>query len=93
MKAKSNASVRTKPGPRHPSPRRASALRAWSGAMMVIAGSAAICGLVWIGDSHDRLAQRLMFDLGLAVTGLISAGAQVIILIGAWLMWRSWHPR
>lgn len=61
--------------------------------MMVIAGSAAICGLVWIGDSHDRLAQRLMFDLGLAVTGLISAGAQVIILIGAWLMWRSWPPR
>lgn len=59
---------------------------------MVIAGSAAICGLVWIGDSHDRLAQRLMFDLGLAVTGLISAGAQVIILIGAWLMWRAW-PR
>ncbi len=57
---------------------------------MVIAGSAAICGLVWIGNGHDRLAQRLMFDLGLAVTGLISASAQVLILIGAWLVWRSW---
>lgn len=56
---------------------------------MMTAGLAAICGLVWIGNSHDRLAQRLMFDLGLGLTGLISAGAQVLILIGAWLMWRS----
>ena len=31
--------------------------------------------------------------VGLAVTGLISAGAQVLILIGAWLMWRSWRQR
>ena len=92
MKPKSNVSVRTKSGWRHPSPRRASVLRCVVGAMMVIAGAAAIGALVWIGNSHDRLAQRLMFDLGLAGTGLISAGAQVLILIGAWLMWRSW-PR
>lgn len=73
-------------------PQRTSSARLLLGATMAIAGLATICGLVWIGNSHDRLAQRLMFDLGLAVTGLISAGAQVLILTGAWLMWRSW-PR
>ena len=90
MKAKSNVRIRTKRD--HPSPRRGSALRSMVGALMVIAGSAAIAGLVWIGNSRDRVAQGLMFDLGLAWTGLISAGAQVFILIGAWLLWRSW-PR
>lgn len=63
------------------------------GATMVIVGSAALCGLVWIGNSQNQIAQRLMFGLGLAATGLISASAQVMILIGAWLMWRLSRPR
>ena len=87
MKVNSKGSQRRQP------PQGTSAARLLLGATMVIAGSAALCGLVWIGNSHDRLAQRLMFDLGLAVTGLITAGAQVLILIGAWLMWRSWRQR
>jgi len=91
--ARSTAGAAARSRRRRRSSRRGSLVRLVLGAAMVIAGLAAIGGLVWIGNSDDRLAQRLMFDLGLAAVGLISAAAQVFILLGAWLLWRSWPRR
>ncbi len=92
MKVKTTVDAHVGPDRKSPSSGRTALIQIVLGATMVVAGLAVICGLVWIGNSHDPLAQRLMFDLGLGLTGLISAGAQVLILSGAWLVWLSW-PR
>ena len=63
---------------------------------MAIVGSLTLLGLVVIGNCSGPLCEKLLFRLGLATTGLISAVAQGLVLGGLWLLWgalkRSGRP-
>lgn len=63
--------------------------RAVIGLLMAIAGSLTLVGLVVIGNCSARLCEKLLFGLGLATTGLISAAAQGFVLGGLWLLWSA----
>jgi len=69
------------------SPRPLRPARALVGVLLVLAGSLILAGLVFVTNSRDPALERLMFDLGLALTGLISAAAQGLVLYGLWLLW------
>lgn len=62
--------------------------RVLAGVALVLAGSLTLSLLVWMSNSGDSAAERLMFDLGLALTSLISAGAQACVFCGVWILWR-----
>jgi hypothetical protein len=63
--------------------------RAVIGLLMAIAGSLTLVGLIVIGNCSARLCERLLFGLGLATTGLVSATAQGFVLGGLWLLWSA----
>jgi len=64
-------------------------LRAVLGVVMAVAGSFILLGLVVISNCSSAFCESAMFNLGLALTGLISAGAQVLILGGVALLWSA----
>lgn len=67
---------------------------ALAGVILVLAGSLALLALVYIGNSSSSLAERALIDVGLAGSVLISALAQVAVIVGVWLLWRAVHrPR
>ena len=67
--------------------------RAAAGVALVLAGSLTLFVLVWMSNSSAPGAQKLMFDLGLALTSLISASAQACVFFGVWILWRAVRGR
>ena len=57
------------------------------GAAMALAGSVILLGLVYISNDPAPAAERLMFRLGLALTSLVSALAQVLVIAGIAILW------
>jgi len=70
----------------HPPPRFQTG-RAVTGLLMAIVGSLTLVGLVVIGNCSARACEKLLFELGLATTGLVSATAQGLVLGGLWMLW------
>jgi hypothetical protein len=70
----------------HPPPRFQTG-RAVAGLLMAIAGSLTLIGLVFIGNCSAPPCEKLLFELGLATTGLVSATAQGFVLGGLWMLW------
>jgi hypothetical protein len=76
------------PGPR---PWRAQAI---TGALLILTGSAALLALLYVTYNESEAAEHLMIGVGLAGSVMISALAQIAIVIGVWLLWRAAHrPR
>jgi hypothetical protein len=65
--------------------------RAVCGLLMAVVGSLTLIGLVVIGNCSARLCERLLFGLGLATTGLVSAAAQALVLGGVWMLWNAFR--
>jgi hypothetical protein len=63
--------------------------RAVVGVALALVGSLILCGLIAVTNCTSDVCQKTMFDLGLALTSLISGGAQVMILVGLWLLWTT----
>ena len=59
------------------------------GPAMALAGSLLLLGLVYISNAANPFAERLLFALGLAMTSLISALAQVLVIGGVVILWRA----
>jgi hypothetical protein len=76
-------------GPQTPprKPRAHILLHEAAGAVMVLLGSLTLLGLVYISNDPAPYAENLVFSLGLALTSLISAGAQVLVLAGVAILW------
>jgi hypothetical protein len=68
-------------------PRR---LALW-GALLTLAGSLGLLGVIYVGNSRSSGAEHALIALGLAGSVLASAFAQAAIVIGVWMMWRSAH--
>lgn len=56
---------------------------------MALAGSLVLLGLVYISNDPSPAAEHLVFRLGLALTSLISAGAQVLVVAGVAVLWTA----
>ena len=65
-----------------PHPRTRVILHELAGVALVLGGSLVLLGLVWISNDPSPFAEHLLFHLGLALTSLISAGAQVLVVVG-----------
>jgi hypothetical protein len=65
--------------------------RAVCGLLMAVVGSLTLIGLVVIGNCSARPCEKLLFELGLATTGLVSATAQGFVLGGLWLLWTAFR--
>jgi hypothetical protein len=63
--------------------------RRLTGAVMVLVGAVMLGALVYIGNSQNPTAARLMISIGLAGSALLSAMAQGLIFGGAWMIWRG----
>ncbi|MCR5877837.1 hypothetical protein [Phenylobacterium sp. J367] len=63
--------------------------RTITGAILAVIGSAVLTGLVWMTNASTPAAERLMFKLGLGLTGLIAALGQALVLYGVWLLWSA----
>jgi hypothetical protein len=72
-----------------PQPRAETLARELTGAAMILAGSLVLSGLVYISNDPSPFAEHLLFHLGLAVTSLISAGAQVLVVAGIAVLWTA----
>jgi hypothetical protein len=76
-----------------PRPATGRGLREVAGVLMVVAGSLVLLGLVYIGNDPSPASERLMFHLGLALTGLISACAQGLVFGGLAVLWAALKRR
>jgi hypothetical protein len=63
------------------------------GAVMVVVGAAAFAAVVYIGNSRSHSAEHAMISLGLAGSVLVSAIAQGMVIVGAWMVWRATRRR
>lgn len=70
-------------------PRAGVVLREVGGAAMALAGSLILLGLVYISNDPAPFAEHLVFQLGLALTTLISAAAQVLVVAGVAILWAA----
>jgi hypothetical protein len=59
------------------------------GALMALVGSLVLFGLVYISNDPAPFAEHLLFSLGLALTSLISAAAQVLVIGGIVILWNA----
>ena len=59
------------------------------GAAMALVGSFILFGLAFISHSSQPTCEALAMSLGLAPAAAISATAQVVLLVGIWLMWSA----
>jgi len=79
----------TAPQPRPRGPRTADVLQEVGGAAMALTGSLILLGLVYISNDPAPFAEHLLFRLGLALTSLISAAAQVLVVAGVAILWAA----
>lgn len=63
--------------------------RTITGVILAVIGSGLLTALVWMTNAAQPLAERLMFKLGLGLTGLIAALGQGLVLYGVWLLWNA----
>lgn len=59
------------------------------GLLLLATGSAAITGMLIALFGDDEGYARILLHLGLALTTIGSAAAQIFVLTGAWLLWRA----
>lgn len=85
------ASFKMEPAMNPPVDRRSGASwpQAVVGAALAFTGLAVLAGLFVIIYGDREPFHTYAVDLGLAGTALISAGAQVAVLVGLWLVWRG----
>jgi hypothetical protein len=74
--------------PGRPPPRR-TLLHEAVGAVMALAGSLVLLGLVYISNDPAPFAEQLLFRLGLALMSLISAAAQILVVAGVVILWTA----
>ncbi len=74
-------------------PRKAPLAWALIGAVMALGGAAVFAGVVFIGNSRSSSAEHAMISLGLAGSVLVSAVAQGMVIVGAWMVWRATRRR
>jgi hypothetical protein len=67
--------------------------RAVLGAICVLVGTAALAGLIYIGNGRTEGAERALISLGLAGSVLVSAIAQTLVVVGLWLLWSAARGR
>lgn len=72
----------------HPNP-----VRGALGVVLALIGSLLLTGLFLISNSSDPAMERLMFRLGLALAGLLSALGQGLVFFGIWLLWSAARGR
>ena len=72
---------------------RAQVRHALAGALLFLVGALTIAVLILINNSQNAAAVKVMMDLGLAGTALVSATAQLLIFLGGWLIWRAARRR
>jgi hypothetical protein len=77
---------------RSPDPRTRT-LRGMAGLCLAVAGGLGLTGLFYIANSHTPLAQRLLFQIGLASSLLLSAVAQTLIIVGLLMVWTAVRER
>lgn len=61
--------------------------RAVLGAALMVAGALTLGFLVFV--SNSRGTEHLMMSLGLAGSAMLSATAQGLIFLGAWMVWKA----
>ena len=59
------------------------------GLVLLLAGIVGMSTLMVITYGDSAACEAWAFRLGLALSLLLSAFAQLMILVGAWLLWRS----
>jgi hypothetical protein len=64
--------------------------RLW-GVVLMVLGALLLAFLVFI--SNDQGSERLMMSLGLAGSAMLSATAQFMLLLGAWMLWKAGRRR
>ncbi|WP_334161184.1 hypothetical protein [Phenylobacterium sp.] len=67
--------------------------RAALGAVLAVAGSLLLTGLFLVSNSSDPAMEQLMFRIGLALAGLLSALGQGLVFFGIWLLWSAARGR
>lgn len=63
------------------------------GALVFLVGALTIGVLIFINNSRDPAAVKVMMDLGLAGSAMVSATAQLLVFLGGWLIWRGMRRR
>ena len=66
-------------------------LRAITGLVLVTAGALGLTGLTVMVYRGTLDLKSVVIDLGLGSTVLVSAAAQLAILIGGWLIWTAFR--
>ena len=61
------------------------------GLVLLTAGLAGMAALIVVTYGDSAASQSLALRLGLTLGVLLSAVAQTLVLLGAWLLWRSNH--
>lgn len=61
------------------------------GLVLVLGGLAGTAALIAVSYGDSAEAQSWALRLGLTFSLLLSALAQTMVLLGAWLLWRSNH--
>ena len=59
------------------------------GVALLAAGLGGMAMLLVITHGHSAACQAWALRLGLALSLLLSAAAQTMVLLGGWLLWRS----
>lgn len=72
---------------------RTRALRGMAGLCMAAVGGLGLAGLFYVADSRTPLAQRLLFQIGLGPSVLLSAIAQSLIVVGLLMVWTALRKR
>jgi hypothetical protein len=63
------------------------------GAALILVGALTLGFLVFVSNSQEPGAERLMMSLGLAGSAMLSATAQGLIFWGAWRVWKAARRR
>lgn len=63
------------------------------GALVFLVGALTIGVLIFINNSRDPAAVKVMMDLGLAGSAMVSATAQLLVFLGGWMIWRGMRRR
>jgi hypothetical protein len=65
--------------------------RAVGGVVLMAIGAVTLGFLVFVSNSQG--SESLMMSLGLAGSAMLSATAQFLIFLGAWMVWKAAHRR
>jgi len=61
----------------------------WVGLALLVAGIGGMAALIVVTYGESATQQAWALRLGLALSLLLSAVAQTMVLFGGWLLWRS----